>query len=177
MTRRTPLWLVALVALLCANCEDGETEPPAPGAMVADFRLETMQRTRFYLHQQRGKAVVLVFWETWCKVCKEELRSLQTMQRQVGSERVVVASVLGDPENRDAAATVLRGIGVDLPTLLDPGRKLAARLGVREVPTTLIVDPQGRLSFRRQGYDAGVARQIRQSVERLSDIAPGQAAP
>jgi len=162
--RRTVALLLAATAALTAACDDAPGDDAAleVGTPAPDFRLETLDRERFYLHQHRGKLVALVFWESWCTVCKEALIALSSAGQALGRDQVVAVAVLGDPENRAAAQDALKGLPVDLPVLLDPGKRVGARFDVRAVPTTALLDRDGRLGLKRQGWDAGVARQVRE---------------
>lgn len=139
-------------------------------ARAPDFRLETLDRKRFYLNEQRGRVVVLVFWATTCSVCKEEMVELKALHdefRARGAAVAAVAAVCTDPENLDAVRRIAKGLGIGYPVLLDRRGEVSKKYSVRVFPTTVVVGPAGRLQLRREGYDPSVMRQVRGKVESL----------
>ena len=92
-------------------------------------------------------ATLVVFWSTWCPVCKAEEGNIVSVARD---HRVVsVAMQSGD------AATVLKHLkerGIDLPALVDADGRHAINWNVRGVPTHFVVDAAGNVRFRVAGY-------------------------
>ena len=152
--------------LYCCGCARREI-PPRIGAAAPDFRLETLDKKRFYLNEQRGKVVVLVFWTTTCSVCKGEMVELKELDRDLRSQGAVVAAVCADPEDLDAVRRIAEGLGLGYPVLLDRRGQVSADYGVRVFPTTVVVGPAGRVRLRREGYGPPVARQVRGRAESL----------
>lgn len=163
MRRPSSRLLAAGALLLLAGCQESSLlEGSAPA-----FSLETLTHERFHLNQQRGKIVVLLFWDTTCRVCKKELAELETLRRELGDKRVVLANVCTDPENRGEAHRVIRALGIGYATLLDRGGEVARRYRVRAFPTTIIVTPEGRVGFAREGRTDALMGQLRRVIERL----------
>ena len=98
-----------------------------------------------------GRPIVLNFWATWCAPCREEMPSLAALQEAMGEEAAVVLVATGrnDPE---AALEFLAETGAsDLRDVRDPKGSLGRGVGVVGLPTTLVLDPQGREVARLQG--------------------------
>ncbi len=131
-----------------------------------DFRLDTRDHQRFYLHEQRGKAVVLMFWETQCIVCKQEMAWLRQIQERYPRD-LSVAAICTDPENSDTLRRIVEALVLPYPILLDPGAVLAQRYGVRVYPTTIILDQVGQQAAVITGYSEGLQRQLTQHIDRL----------
>lgn len=92
-----------------------------------------------------GRPVVLNLWAYWCGPCAQELPAMAEYQRRAGSE-VMVVTVHQNP-NQEAALLRLAELGVVLPTLQDPDRRIAAALGVPNVmPATVLLKSDGTVA-------------------------------
>ncbi len=164
-----PKVFLSLAAAALLGCSRGAPGRPArsTGKAAPDFRLDTLSHGRFYLNAQRGRAVVLVFWWTTCQACKQEMVALKGLRDELGPRGVVVASVCTDPEDLGEVRRIVGDLGVGYPVLLDRGGGVAGKYGVRAVPTTVVVDPKGRMRLVREGYSPALMRQLRRTVEGL----------
>jgi peroxiredoxin len=131
-----------------------------------DFRLETWDHQRFYLHEHRGKAVVLMFWDTQCVICKQEMAWLRNIHAQ-NTNNLTIAAICTDPKNSDTLSHIVEILALPYPILLDPGAVLAQRYGVRVYPTTVILDQAGQQAAVITGYSEIIQRQLTQRIERL----------
>jgi len=145
------------------NCGNTD-EPGGIGKTAANFQLNTLEHERFYLNQNKGKVVVLVFWASWCRACKTEMVVLQEFTTLPDWEEVIVAAVCTDPENLDLVKNIVENLKISYPVLLDPGARLFEKFQLTAYPTTLVFDRQQRLSFVRVGYDAIVMNQVKSKV-------------
>ncbi len=134
------------------------------GSIARDFRLDTLGHDRFYLNQNRGKVVVLAFWDTQCSLCKQEMVGLKSLQEKYGSEKLVVAAVCTDPENIDEVRNIVKDLGIDYPVLLDRGAEVSRKYGVVAFPTTVVIDKTGYISLSSQGYSAAIVRRVEVKV-------------
>src|SRR5260370_18318340 len=85
------LWI-----LLYANAVGATEVPsgPAVGAIAPDFKVHNLVTGEdVTLSSQHGKVVILTFWASWCPPCKRELPILESAQRLVGKDRLVVFAV------------------------------------------------------------------------------------
>ncbi len=137
------------------------------GDTVKDFRLMNLNHERFYLNQHKGKTVVLIFWATWCKICKEEMMFLSSLSALYDSDELLLAAVCTDPENMDDVKEVQTRFGITLPILLDQKSTVANRYQVTEWPTTIIIDSSQRISYIKQGYSPLIGRQIKTQIQNL----------
>jgi peroxiredoxin len=94
------------------------------------------------LSDLKGRAVVLVFWSTWCKACRDEYRVLQELAARPPAERVSTYAVLShDSEATLRAWQEEHGSGV--PFIADPDNRIARLYRVYGIPYTLVVRPDG----------------------------------
>lgn len=124
-------------------------DPPQPLPELALTDLDGRAVTGDVL---AGRHVLLNLWATWCAPCVREMPALQRLQAALGGQgfRVVALSL-----DRGGAAQVkpfLDRIGVGgLDILLDPAGRSMQALAVRGLPTTFLLDPQGRQIARFEG--------------------------
>ena len=99
-----------------------------------------------------GRPAILHFWATWCGPCREELPALAAYAADLavnGGALVVVAVEPSPPEKIEA---FLAAIGLDgFATLRDPSGRSGAAFGLFGMPSTLLVDRDGRVVARRAG--------------------------
>jgi thiol-disulfide isomerase/thioredoxin len=94
----------------------------------------------------RGRLVLLNFWATWCAPCIREMPSLDRLQAKLGGEGLAVVAVSEDFKGREVVVPFFERLGLEaLDTYLDPDGTLAAAVGVAGLPTTLLIDREGRV--------------------------------
>ena len=113
---------------------------PAPDAGFLDGERHVIGLAAF-----RGKVVLLNFWATWCGPCVEEMPSLDRVQAKLGSDDFVVVALSQDRGGLPVVERFYRKLGLSkLDRYFDPDNGFANRLGIQELPTTLILDRDGR---------------------------------
>jgi thiol-disulfide isomerase/thioredoxin len=108
------------------------------------------------LAQERGHAVLVHFWGSWCPVCRTEEGSIDALARDV--PLVTVASTSGD------AATIGRYLqqnGRAFRALPDPDGRIAGQWGVAAFPTTFVLGPDGAVRFVTSGWTTGLGLRAR----------------
>jgi peroxiredoxin len=96
---------------------------------------------------QRGRPVLVHFWASWCPVCRLEQGSINRIARDHA-----VITVAMQSGSRDEVAAYMTAHGLRFPVVVDPSGDLAARYGVRGVPSSFIVDASGRVRAVETGY-------------------------
>ena len=92
-----------------------------------------------------GKVVLLNIWATWCIPCREEMPTLDRLQAELGSPDFHVVALSIDRAGVDAVRQFYGEIGIArLAIYIDSSGKAATELGVVGLPTTLLIDRQGR---------------------------------
>lgn len=107
---------------------------------------------RLGLASHLGEVVVVDFWASWCKPCRQELPWLATMQARHAKAGLTVLTVNLDQE-RPQADKLLATLGVTLPVVYDPDGALAEAHQIEGMPTSLIYDRDGKLRATRVGFD------------------------
>jgi len=120
--------------------------PPAP-----DFTLKDMEGNSHTLSAYRGKVVIVNFWATWCLPCRKEMPSMQRAWEQLRAKDVQLLAVnWGDSLNfmekfRDSLPPM------DFPLLHGGDEAMTKAWSVRGLPTTYVIDPQGRMAYKLVG--------------------------
>ena len=117
----------------------------------------------------RGKYLLLNVWATWCPPCREEMPSLDRLQEKMDSHRFAVIPVSIDGYNLSGINLVkefyLKYQLKNLEVYLDSTGALSDSLDVVGLPTTLLIDPQGREIGRKVGSEAWDSAEV---IARLS---------
>ncbi|MEA3278718.1 MAG: TlpA disulfide reductase family protein [Pseudomonadota bacterium] len=119
--------------------------PQAP-----DFELTDIDGDTHRLSDYRGKVLIINFWATWCPPCREEMPSMQRAWVNIKEEGILMLAVnVGEDEDRIFEFTA--SYPVEFPLLMDQDSTVVGAWPVRGLPTTFVVDPQGRLVYRAIG--------------------------
>ena len=104
------------------------------------------------LASYKGKTVLLNFWATWCAPCVKEMPSLDRLQAEKGKDKFVVLPLSLDGPSRPKVAPFyadrkLANLGI----YFDKGKKVLGALDVSVLPTSILIDAQGRELGRLEG--------------------------
>jgi len=100
------------------------------------------------LGKLEGKPVVVTVWASWCPACPKQAEPLR---RFAAGHRETAVLAVDTQEDADAAKAFLEASGLSLPTIADEDGHIAAKLGVRELPTTIFLTPEHRLASMWEG--------------------------
>ena len=115
----------------------------SPGSSVLDADVDVDSGQRVALHRLRGARLVLNFWQSWSAPCRQELRRLQSLRHGGEEDRPVVVAFHGGPKT-DLDA-IRKELGLTFTLVQDVEQQVARIYGVRCWPTTVAVDPEGRI--------------------------------
>ena len=124
-------------------------QPPvtAPG-----FNLTDMDGEQHTLDDYRGKVIMLNFWATWCPPCLREIPSMESIYQDLGDKGFVVLAVnqFVSPDHVFAYMGQL-SVYPTFPVLFDPDSRVSELYGVKGLPTTLLINRQGKVVYRAIG--------------------------
>ena len=122
-------------------------------------------RTPLDLKGLRGHVVYVDFWASWCTPCRESFPWMKTLESTYGSQGLSVIAVDLDHDRADAQ----RFLGVFRPNfevIFDPAGTLAERFNVIGMPTSVLIDRQGKIRYIHVGFllkqRAEYERQVRE---------------
>ena len=123
----------------------------APSAMP-ELVFEDGQGARRTLAGFKDRVVLLNVWATWCVPCREEMPGLDRLQQKLGGPGFEVLALSIDAGGAAAVKQFYAEIGIrSLATYVDPASRAMGALGLIGIPTTLLIDRQGREIGRRTG--------------------------
>ena len=100
----------------------------------------------------RGKIVLVNLWATWCVPCRREMPSLDRLEARLGGGDFTVLALSQDRKGPAAVEKFLKEIGVaNLGVFVDASARSARKLGAIGLPTTVLLDREGRMVGRLIG--------------------------
>jgi thiol-disulfide isomerase/thioredoxin len=122
-----------------------------PGPVVhPPFELEGLDGGHHSLGDYRGKVVVINFWASWCVPCLREMPSLQRLAEKF-SDRPFEIVTINVAEPRNVVAASRERMKLDCTILLDPEKATMNAWGVKVLPTSYLLDPEGRIRYQAVG--------------------------
>lgn len=182
---RNRLFLGFVTGVVTALIAIGWTErarfgPLETGARAPAFEARTLDGRPASLEELRGRVVLLNVWATWCAPCVREMPALERLHRELASEGLAVIGV-----NVDASSALLPGaasqppshvtsfveeLGLTFPIWLDPEGRIEKAYRITGLPTTFVIDRNGRIVRQDRGAVAWDepphSTQIRELLER-----------
>jgi peroxiredoxin len=139
------IWALGLLA--------AAAEAPGVGSAAPDFALPAIQGSNVRLSEYRGQVVVLSFWGSRCADCASQLAALNELQNTYGSAGLVTLAVSID-DDMAKAREYAHAHAATVPLLLDARREVGRSYRIDRLPTTLLIDRNGRIrewfrDFRR----------------------------
>jgi len=118
---------------------------PAP-----NFKLPDLDGKTHHLSDYKGRPVIINFWATWCPPCREELPSMNRGWAKIKSEGIAMLAInIGEDE--DTIFTFTGDYPIDFSILLDESGEVINQWPIKGLPTTFVIDPEGRIVYRAIG--------------------------
>jgi thiol-disulfide isomerase/thioredoxin len=125
-------------------------EVPDEPLLIADFEYSLLNGEQERLSSNRGKIVFLNFWATWCYPCQKEMPDMQQLADQLKDEPFRILAV-NYGEELDRVERFADKFHYSFDIIMDKEKAISAQLAVKGLPTTLIIDRQGRLMGKLMG--------------------------
>lgn len=150
--------------LQTVNSEKGASEQAEPqrttlasqnqlhGQKAPDFELERMNGETFRLSDHRGEVIVVNFWATWCPPCKKEIPGFVKLQEEFSGEGLTFVGVSLDEEGFEVVRPFAEKMSINYPLVVDDGSVAQKYGGVRALPTSFVVGPEGDIQYARPGF-------------------------
>jgi len=113
-------------------------------ASIDEIALTDFNGKEFRLSQFRGKVIFLNFWATWCPDCRIEMPSMEKLHNRFKDKNFDMITInLKEPAER--VKNFFETYKLTFVGLLDPDGKVTSKMAVRALPTTLVIDKNGKI--------------------------------
>ena len=142
------------------------------GKAAPDLSIQTLNgKGKFSLEGRAGKVVVVDFWATWCGPCKKSFPKLEELSKRAG-DRVEVIGISVD-DDKNGVLDFAKETGATFAIGWDEGHSIAERWKLGTMPTTFIIDANGKIRHVHDGYHDGEVKLMEREVTALLDEGPG----
>jgi thiol-disulfide isomerase/thioredoxin len=160
------LLLMCLAGLTLAGGAHAAGFEARPAAPAPELRAPDLAGTPRTLADYRGKVVLLNFWASWCPPCVREMPSLERLRTKMAGRPLVIVA-LDSAEQREDVDAFLGRMKLGFPILLDPDGVNTRRWKVFALPTSFLLDAEGRVRYVLTGpteWDEGEALAVIESL-------------
>jgi thiol-disulfide isomerase/thioredoxin len=155
MTKHNPAILSSLLLLLAFALPAEAGNPP-------DIR----GIDQFSLEQYKGKVVYLDFWASWCKPCRKSFPWMNALKKKFPADRFEVVTINLDSE-QEPMMQFLEHVPADFTIYHDASGRTAEAFKLPGMPTSYIIDRNGKPVSRHIGFYSDKTREIEAEIEKL----------
>ncbi len=168
-----PLLFLLIVSRFSVPFPSAETEEtfwvPVSERSSVDLSgfLTTLEGEKVALEELRNKALLLNVWATWCGPCRIEMPFLAELHENLSDEGLTIVAISSEDAKTVQAYVDETKVDHPFPLLLDTDSLLSERFGVHGLPTTIVIDPEGRLALRHVGIYSWNSPKVIRGLRRL----------
>ena len=140
---------------------------PKPVKDAPEFQVRTPDDRTIRLADLRGKVVFLNFWATWCDPCREEMPGMERLHQAYKDRGLVVLAISLDAQGASVVKPFAKKFGITFPIGLDPKMAVRESYGVWAVPSTFLIDKNGKRALFANGARAWDSKAAHAVIESL----------
>ena len=154
---------VPALSLLLAHTVFGANQ----GDAAPDFALPVLgSESTGSLSATHGKVRYIDFWASWCAPCRVSIPEIVALQEEYGGDSFEVIGISVDERVEDALDFMDR-FPMNYVNLSDPDGKIAEAYALGTMPTSFVIDPEGRITLVHEGFRRGDMETIREHIAEL----------
>jgi len=120
------------------------------GAPAASYVVARLGGGEDALDRHRGKVLIVNLWASWCGPCRSETPALERVYEEARARGLLVIGI-NEGESSERAGAFAREFGLQYPILLDEDQRYGRAYAALGLPTTLVVDRNGRIVSGHDG--------------------------
>ena len=168
MTGRTKISIILSIVMIAALGYGFLTENPSDNVVsqeqekektdkqeyyeAPDFTLQNLDGEMVSLSDHRGKVVFINFWATWCGPCRQEVPAFVELQEEYGRDKLIILGISLDQGDLSVVRDFSEQYKINYEILYGTPQVVAEYGGIRSIPTTFVIDAEGRLRDGRVGF-------------------------
>lgn len=138
---------------------------PHVGTEVPAFRTQDLNGNTTDIKTMTGKVVLINFWATWCPPCRTEMPGFEQVYRNLHQRGFEILAISLDDGGIDPVAQFVAELQLTFPVIAGNARIARAFGGANVVPTSYLIDRQGRIRSKVVG--AFDQHRLQTAVEQL----------
>lgn len=111
---------------------------------MENFDLPLLNGGNVSLSDYKGKYVLVNFWATWCPPCRMEMPSMQELYKTMQGQDFVMLAI-SVREDKATVSEFIKASGYSFPILLDQRGTLSGKYTSQGIPSTYLIDPEGKI--------------------------------
>ena len=119
------------------------------------------------LSKLKGKVVLLDFWATWCAPCREAIPHLVNLQKTYEEKGVEVIGMNMDKGDVETVRRFVKSMDIPYAVTITP-EEVSRSYGITALPTTIVVDKEGKVRQKFLGFTSKISRQITSTIVELT---------
>lgn len=131
-----------------------------------NFTLKSNSGKNIKLSELRGQVVMINFWASWCAPCRQEMPLLEKLYKKYKPLGFTLLGVNVE-EDSGKARSLLKSTPVSFQILFDNTNKVSKMYKVSAMPTTVLIDRNGKMRFLHKGYKPGYENDYEKQVRAL----------
>jgi peroxiredoxin len=150
-----------LLTILCLTSMSEQT--------AVNFKLPDLSNKQTSLDDLLQKGPVLLdFWATWCKPCLKAFPKLNELHKKYSARGFTVVGLNQDgPRNQAKIKPFVASMNIEFPILIDANNQVMRQFSVQNLPTAVLISPDGRIVGRYVGYNSGKVKELETQIENL----------
>ena len=127
------------------------TGPTGVGDAMPAYAAKLLDGAAYDLASDKGKVVLVNVWATWCGPCRFEIPELQKLHDQYGARGFKVVGISVDEGDAAEVKQFAQAQKMSYPVVVDPEGKIANLLQTTVLPTSVLLDRNGKIVWRQVG--------------------------
>jgi len=135
-----------------------------------NLKLLNGKKTTVYKLLESGP-LLMDFWATWCKPCKQVMKYLNEYHNEFNDQGFQVLMVNQDtPRSLGKVKAYVNSKNYDFLVSIDPNQQIAKKLNGQIMPNLILINTDGTIRWRHQGYMPGEEKEIKEQIEALLSV-------